>query len=378
VTGSAARRVAIDALVAIERDDSYANLRLGTLLDRSGLDERDRGFVTEIVYGTIRRRATVDHLVDRFLSSEPPPIARAALRIGAYQLHVLGVPPHAAVAATVEATPKRFRGLVNAVLRRVSSSEVSWPDDATRLSYPAWLVDRLVADLGRDVALAALDEMNRSAPAEARADGYMQDRASQWVAEAVGARPGDLVVDLCAAPGGKSTAMAAAGATVLGLDLHPHRAALVQSNAERLSASVAAVVADGRRAPLRAGCADRVLVDAPCSGLGVLRRRADARWRVTPSDIDRLVALQRELLEAALRLVRPGGTLVYSVCTLTSSETVGVAGDFEAAHSDAIAALAPPGTPWEPIGSGARLLPQSAGTDGMAVFRWQVGGPSAA
>ncbi len=109
MTGSAARRVAIDALVAIERDDSYANLRLGTLLDRSGLDERDRGFVTEIVYGTIRRRATVDHLVDRFLSSEPPPIARAALRIGAYQLHVLGVPPHAAVAATVEATPKPDR-----------------------------------------------------------------------------------------------------------------------------------------------------------------------------------------------------------------------------------------------------------------------------
>jgi 16S rRNA (cytosine967-C5)-methyltransferase len=127
------------------------------------------------------------------------------------------------------------------------------------------------------------------------------------------------------------------------------------------------VVADGTVPPWRPGRFDRVLVDAPCSGLGVLRRRPDARWRVQPEDVPRLADLQRRLLAAALPLVRPGGVLVYSVCTLTGEETRGIDG-WLARTAPAVLPLPPPGTPWRPAGRGALLLPQAAGTDGMYVL----------
>lgn len=370
------RRVAIDALVEIEADDAYANLKLGPLLERSGLDERDRRLVTELVYGTIRRRRALDHLVDRFLVSDPPPPARAALRVGAYQLRFTDIPDHAAVSATVDATPKRFRGLVNAVLRKVASAPVTWPDDATRLSYPDWIVDRFVADLGAEDGFAALETMNRAPEVTVRDDGYTQDRASQRVVEALAVGPGDLVVDVCAAPGGKATALAAAGARVVAADLRPKRVGLIGSNADRTAAgrpadaAVWPVVADARRSPLRPGIADVVLVDAPCSGLGVLRRRPDARWRVTASDVEELAGVQGAILAAAAELVRPGGLLAYSVCTLTVEETTGVAEAFAAGHRG-YEPVAAPDDPWVPWGSGALLLPQADDSDGMALFLWR-------
>ena len=144
---------------------------------------------------------------------------------------------------------------------------------------------------------------------------------------------------------------------------------VVAGNARALGlANVATVVADGRRPPVRPGAADRVLVDAPCSGLGVLRRRPDARWRITPEDIADLVALQRALMDAAATTVRPGGVLVYSACTLTAAETVGLDGWLATAHPD-LHPLEPPDAPWEPVGRGARLLPQAADTDGMYILR---------
>jgi transcription termination factor NusB len=189
---SATRRLAIDALVRIERDGAYANLVVPQLLARSGLDTRDRGFVTELVYGTTRMRRACDHIVDRFLlSTDVDPPVRAALRVGAYQLAFAGVAPHAAVDATVGAVPKKVRGLVNAVLRRVAANPVgddAWPDDATRLSYPDWIVERLVADLGRADAMDALATMNVAPPVTVRADGYRQDPSSQAVAALVGGR----------------------------------------------------------------------------------------------------------------------------------------------------------------------------------------------
>jgi 16S rRNA (cytosine967-C5)-methyltransferase len=131
---------------------------------------------------------------------------------------------------------------------------------------------------------------------------------------------------------------------------------------------VATVVADGTAPPLRPGAADRVLVDAPCSGLGVLRRRPDARWRIRQEDLARLTVLQRRLLDAAAALVRPGGTLVYSVCTLTLAETAATDRWLADAHPDLLP-LPPPGDPWAPAGRGALLLPQAAGTDGMYLLR---------
>lgn len=363
------RAVALEALDRIE-GGAYANLVLPPLLDASGLTERDRGFVTELVYGTTRMRRAVDFLVDRFVLRELDPPTRSTLRLGADQLHFMGTPAHAAVSATVDVAPKRSRGLVNAVLRKVASAPVAWPDDATRLSYPDWLADRLVVDLGEGDGMAALEQMNEAPSVTVRADGYVQDLASQWVAEAVGAQPGERIADTCAGPGGKATAIAAAGGWVAASDSQHHRAALVAGNADRLRADVEVVTADGRRLPWRPRSFDRVLVDAPCSGLGVLRRRPDARWRLQPGDIGRLAALQRELLDAGADLVRPGGTLVYSVCTMTAEETIGIDDWLAERHGDLVPSWSAHGA-WRVHGRGAILLPQSAGTDGMFLLRLQ-------
>ena len=367
-----ARQLALDALDRIERDGAYANLVLPEMLARSGLEPRDRHFVTELVYGTTRMRRACDFLVDRFLTRDLELRVRNALRLGAYQLQVLGMPPHAAVGETVEVAPKVARGLVNAVLRRVSATSVVWPDEATRLSYPDWILDRLIADIGRADALDALETMNLAPRVTRRSDGYVQDEGSQFVSDLVGAQPGELVIDLCAAPGGKATSIEADGATVVAADVRLSRARLITQNAATTGCEdLFVVVADGRRSPIRPGVADRVLVDAPCSGLGVLRRRPDARWRITASDIERLAVLQGELLDAAVPSVRSGGLLVYSVCTMTRAETLDVVAAFEQRHRGLVAEFGP-SDPWVSWGSGSLLLPQAADTDGMALFRWRV------
>ena len=364
-----ARGVALAALLRIE-EGAYANLVVPALLDGSGLSVRDRAFATELAYGTSRMRRACDWLVDRFVTRPVDDDVRAALRLGAYQLGFLGTPPHAAVSATVAEVGPRARSFVNAVLRKVAEAlPPQWPDPPTRLSYPDWMVRRLADDLGAEAALAALEQMNEPPVVTEREDGYIQDEASQWVAAYVGVQPGDRVADLCAAPGGKATAMAGAGpAVVVAGDVLDHRVGLVQANVRRLGpANVAVVQADARRPPFRPASFDRVLVDAPCSGLGVLRRRPDARWRVQAEDVDRLAGLQRALLGAAVPLVRPGGLLVYSVCTLTTVESLGI-DEWLAESHPALEPAAPPGSPWEPLGRGARLLPQTAGTDGMYVL----------
>ncbi|WP_195210615.1 transcription antitermination factor NusB [Actinomarinicola tropica] len=367
--GVAVRRAAIDALVRIDRDDAYANLVLPSVLDGAELDERDRHLVTELVYGSTRRRRSLDWLYAPFVHRELDPEVRAALRVGTYQLHLTDVPDHAAVSATVGAVGGRVRGFVNAVLRKVAAVDVTWPDDATRLSYPDWILDRLRGDLGEEDALASLEAMNEPAVTHRREDGYVQDLASQWVVELCDAQPGERVADLCAAPGGKSTGLARSGATVVAGDLRPSRVALVAANAERTGAAgVHALVADAAAPPFPDQTFDRVLVDAPCTGLGVLRRRADARWRGGPEDVERLAELQRRIVDAAVPLVRPGGLLVYSVCTLTAAETLGVDAHLAAAWPQLEPLPAPP-EPWRPWGRGGLLLPQAAGADGMMILR---------
>jgi 16S rRNA (cytosine967-C5)-methyltransferase len=371
------RALALDALVRIEHG-AYANLVLPGLLGRSGLSKRDRAFTTELVYGTTRLRRACDWLVGPHVRRSLDDDVRAALRLGAYQLAVAGTPPHAAVAATVDAAPPRARGLVNAVLRKVAAAlPPEWPDVATGLSYPDWVVERLTNDLGESAGVAALAEMNRPVVVAERDDGYVQDEASQWVAALVAARPGDRVADLCAAPGGKATAMAGAAgrpSLVVAGDVRPARARIVGDNARRLGLpNVVAVVADARQTPVRPEVFDRVLVDAPCSGLGALRRRPDARWRVGPDDVERLAVLQRQLLDSAAGCVRPDGTLVYSVCTMTNAETVAI-DEWLADRHPELVALEPPGAPWTARGRGALLLPQAAGTDGMYLLRLRWSG----
>ena len=364
---STARQLALDALDRIERDGAYANLLLRELLQRSTLEVRDRHFATELVYGTTRMKRACDFLVDRFVARELDHRVRNALRLGAYQLHFLQMPPHAAVGETVEVAPRAARGLVNAVLRRVAKAPVEWPDDATRLSYPDWIVERLREDLGDD-ALDVLEHMNRAPGVTERADGYVQDLASQWVAEAVGAQPDELVADLCAAPGGKAMVLAATGATVVAADLREGRVGLIRANAPDLRV----IVADATRPPLRRRSFDRVLIDAPCSGLGTLRRRPDARWRIDAEAPERLAGVQRAMVDAALELLKPGGTLTYSVCTLTAVEGAGVAAHLlDAGGLELLGA--PEDGPWERVHPlGQRLLPHVSDTDGMYLVRFRA------
>lgn len=366
------RASALAALIRID-EGSYANLVLGPMLASSKLDKRDRAFVTELVYGTTRMQRACDYLIEPFLLRPVDPQTRALLRLGTYQLHFMKVPAHAAVSATVAVSARRTKGLANAVLRRVAEATFSPPNLAIELSYPDWIVELMTKDLGPDEARAALMQMNESASMTQRDDGYVQDLGSQWVGDALGARAGDLVLDVCAAPGGKATSIARSGAFVVASDIRAHRAGLIAQNLASLgsasldgesNANLAVVVADGRRPPWREASFDRILVDAPCSGLGVLRRRPDSRWRLQPDDIDRLAALQRELLVSAIPLLRPGGTLLFSVCTLTNAETI----EIDTWLSDTYPEMKPLPSldrPWQPHGRGSLLLPQSEGTDGM-------------
>ena len=364
-----ARRVALDALRRIEDGGAYANLVLGPILSSSGLTEQDRRFVTELVYGTTRMRRACDALVDRFVTSPPDDATRSVLRLGAYQLAFAGVPAHAAVGETVGLAPKRTRGFVNAVLRKVSAADIAdmrWPSEGARLSYPDWLVDRFRAELGDDT-VPALERMNEPPPVTSRADGYVQDESSQWVAAAVEAQPGERILDVCAAPGGKATALASTGATVIANDRRASRTRLVRENAQRLGLDVPTVVSDGVAPPFAGRSVDVVLLDAPCSGLGALRRRADARWRIESSTVTELAQLQAQLLEASAGLVRPGGRLIYSVCTITAAESI----EHPVPEGFAVDPTPPPVGSWRPFGPGWRVLPQDADTDGMVLIRYR-------
>jgi len=356
----------MDAIIRINTGGAYANLVLPEMLERSTLSAADRRFVTELVYGSTRMRRACRYLADRFLVGPVDDEVAAALQIGTYQLAFLGTPAHAAVDATVGAVRGKGRSVVNAVLRRVAEAPMTYPDQATELSYPDWLVDRLTGFLGPEVTTEALIAMNRPAVTNVRDDGYVQDIASQKVVELVGAGPGEIVVDVCAAPGGKATGLAASGAFVVAADRRLSRTRLVAANAERLDSPIGIVTADGRRPAVRPGSVDKVLVDAPCSGFGSLRRRADARWRIEPEAPERLAELQVELVLAALDLVRPGGEVIYSVCTLDEAEGPGVI--------DAVLAARPgvtlgehPGDPWLAKGSVSVLIPDEH--DGMMFAR---------
>ena len=301
-TGKATSRgLALQALIAIEAG-ARANVILPELLGASALDERDRRLATELVYGTCRMRRACAWLVDRHVkarstgkrrtraqgrSSSPSegldPDIRSALHLGAYQLGWTRIPARAAVGATVEEVRGPGRSMVNAVLRRVADDLAGglagglaegpgrWPDVGTELSYPDWVVDVLESDLGEEDARAALEAMNRPPTVSVRPDGYIQDPASQMVAQYVASLAGGgPILDMCAAPGGKATALAGTSVAernpsltgsethavplrfVVAADVSEARSQVVARNAADVGCtSLATVVADGASPPWR-------------------------------------------------------------------------------------------------------------------------------
>jgi len=359
---SPGRRVAYRVLLRVFEDDAYADqaFRAGA----TGLDERDRALAQRLAFGAVQRVRTLDHVIEtlgrRKVHRLDPPV-RAALRLGAYQLgFVDGVPRYAAVNESVElvraAGLSRAVAFTNAVLRRLADGigelleslpEASPREAALKHSYADWIAETWWRDLGEAGALDLMRAQNEAAEVAVRlvrgevdgtpdaeipgawlvdridenalAEGRIvpQSRASQLVGLAVDAREGERTLDLCAAPGGKATMLAG---EVVAVDVNEARARELEETLRRLgTANVRVVVADGRSLPRELDGFDHALVDAPCSGLGVLNRRPDLRWRAQP-----LPELQLELLRAAAERVEPGGTIVYSVCTINAEESEAV------------------------------------------------------
>jgi 16S rRNA (cytosine967-C5)-methyltransferase len=424
------RELALAALKRVD-DGAWANLVLPGLLASSGLGTPDRAKLTDVVYGTVRMRGALDHALSshsRQALGRLEPLVLRGLRLGAYELEFTRTPAHAAVDEVVAAVRRvgspGQAGYVNAVLRRLADAPAAWPEPATdplgwattRGSHPRWIALAALRRLGADGMIGLVEADNQPAAVTLRAtrgratvpellaelaeagvaanptrlspecltiqggdphelacvrDGraVVQDEGSALVAPALGSGTGDLVVDLAAGPGGKSGHLAALGARVLALELHPARAAMVARTAERLGVAdrLWSVAADATRPPLVPGQADAALVDAPCTNLGTLRRRPEARWRHQPDEVGELTRLQDRLLDAAALAVRPGGAVVYSVCTFTLAET-------EEAVARALARL-PQLTP-APLGgvlgdaASAQLWPHVHGTDAIFLARF--------
>jgi len=346
-----ARRAAFDVVRRVFEQEAYADRTFATAA--RDLDERDRALAQRIAYGTVQRVRTIDHGIEQ-LGRRPvrkldAPV-RAALRISAYQLAWSEAPAHAVADDAVElvraAGVERATAFTNAVVRRLATGfrglVASLPEGPLKHSYPDWVYDVWVRDWGRGEALELMRAQNEPPELAVRAarpvgeptdvpgayvvdrvDGdevaagriWPQSRASQLAALLVGSRDGERVLDACAAPGAKTTMLRG---EVTAVELHERRARELEENVRRAGATNVRVVHGDVRELDEAGF-DRALVDAPCSGLGVLARRPDLRWRSRP-----LPELELELVRAAADRVRPGGTIVYSVCTLNADENEAV------------------------------------------------------
>ena len=359
---SPARAAAFEVIRRVFEDEAYADRALRTAVAK--LDARDQALARQLAYGTVQRTRTLDYAIEtigrRPVRRLDAPV-RAALRLGAFQLAFLdGVPRYAAVNESVElvrrARLERAVPFTNAVLRRLADEgrlcvealpESTWEEAALRHSYPDWVAETWWRDLGAEGALALMraqneaprtvvrlvrgeidgvpdpdvpgawhvEHVDESALAEGRA--WPQSVGSQLAGLCVGSVAGERVLDLCAAPGGKATMLTG---DVVAVELNAARARELEENVCRLGATnVRVVCADSRSLPPELTGFDRALVDAPCSGLGVLAARPDLRWRSQP-----LPELQLELLNAAVARVRSGGTVVYSVCTVNRDEAEAV------------------------------------------------------
>ena len=437
---TAARRCAYEVVRRVFEEGAYGDRAFRAQADRRELGGRDRAFAMRLAYGTIQRKATLDYLIERLTErslKRLDPALLAALRIGLYQILFLeGVSDHAAVDESVELSKRRRRPghqLVNAVLRRgtrearallESLGDATPQEAALRHSHPVWLAELWWEQLGPEGARALMARNNEAAESAVRtntlratpgelvaalaAQGVRahvaarvpeavvleqplnvhgsrmfergalmpQSRASMLVAHALDPRPGESVLDLCAAPGAKTTHIAALmrdEGRIVAVDSDPGRARALEMNCSRLGVSCVDVRPGDARAAAFGRDFDRVLVDPPCSDLGTLQSRPDVRWRKRPAQIAALATIQRELLEAGAAAVRPGGRLVYSTCTIERTENQDQIEEFLARHGDFSAfdlsgPYAPgPGTEVGTGGNFIQTIPHLDGTDGFFI-----------
>jgi 16S rRNA (cytosine967-C5)-methyltransferase len=372
-----ARDVARRVLERVAKEGAWATPALDGELARAGLDERDRRLAAELVYGVLRHRTRIDRAIAAHADlKKTPPRVLTALRVAAYQLLFLRVAPYAAVddavAAAKETGPK-LGGFVNAVLRKVNAQkEPPLPaDPRERLevehSLPRWILDELdaagglahAAAFGAPAPIIARGNLRKTtrealiehfkaagvtatplpiAPMALELEGLgdparspsfiaglwtVQDTGAQLVALTAAPRPGMKILDACAGVGGKSTHLAELSddaATIDAADQNATKLGLCGETAARLGLASIRRHAIDLLGPELPGPYDLIVLDAPCTGLGVLRRHPDAKWRLKPDDVARMAALQAQLLDAVVRRLAPGGTLVYSVCTFTRAE----------------------------------------------------------
>jgi 16S rRNA (cytosine967-C5)-methyltransferase len=458
-TSDPARRAAYDTLRAVSENDAYANLVLPRLLDERGLDTRDAALATELAYGTLRAQGTYDAIlaecVDRPLAQLDPELLDL-LRLGAHQSLATRIPPHAAVAATVdlarEVLHEGAARMVNAVLRRVGREDFDgWieriaphaQDDpegflALYRAHPRWIVsalwDSLAAHRGAEAAHDEIDELLRAdnerpgvtlvarpglatvkdliaegaepgayastaaylghgdpgrIEAVRRGRAGVQDEGSQLVALALADATlegvDELWLDLCAGPGGKAALLAATvaqrGGRLIAAELAPHRARLVKRALQPIPGLHKAITADGTEPAWRTGAFDRVIADVPCTGLGALRRRPEARWRRAAGDVALLGQTQKKLLHSALDSARVGGLVAYVTCSPHLAETRLVVEDVlrrrtDVARVDAREYL--PGVPHLGDGPDVQLWPHLHGTDAMYLALLRREGSAAA
>ena len=394
------RDAALSILWAVENKQAYSNLLLHKTIESHGISAKNRGLLTEITYGTLQHQLTLDYYLEPYLKGKIEPWVKVLLRLSLYQMIYLDrVPEHAAINEAVEIAKKRGHGgvasVVNGVLRSIqrggvrSFNSISDPVEKISIetSHPAWLIKRWSEQYGMEKTREMALENNKIPPQTVRVNtvratpeeviemleseglkavqsalvpeclvvsngqparsvafekGFItiQDESSMLPVYAMQVEPGMEVLDLCAAPGGKSTHIAEKmenRGALFSLDLHEHKVKLIEETAARLGHSIIeTAVGDGRQSVERFGAErfDRILVDAPCSGLGVIKRKPDIKYTKKEEDFSRLQDIQFDLLAQAAQLLKPEGILVYSTCTVDAQENRGTAERFLKAHPD--------------------------------------------
>lgn len=434
------REIALDILTAVQKNKAYSNLSLNHAIKGSELSAKDIGLLTELVYGTIQRDMTLDYYVSPFIKNPKKiqPWVLSLLKMTVFQMQFLDrVPERAAVHEAVEIAKKRgHRGvasLVNGVLRTIGregvpqTSEIKDPLERISIStsHPLWLVKLWASQFGiekteqmcmenlnapvqtarvnllktsRDEVLKLLaDEGYMVEPSTLNEDGIrclrgnialsnayknglisIQDESSMLVAHAVSPSDEDMVLDSCAAPGGKTTHMGERMANhgrIIALDLHAHKTKLIEEQAMRLGLSnIETRQMDARkiRECFEPQTFDKILVDAPCSGLGVLKRKPDAKYTKTEADLHSLSAIQLNILEKVSSLVKTGGTITYSTCTVGKEENEAIIDAFLEQNKDferdlSLVDRLPEAVKPYVNGNSVQILPQYFGSDGFFI-----------